>query len=106
MHTVSSTVLGAIAACLALGASASPAVFETRATKLGGIDVDLACKVQYNDLGAKAISVGSRNGDWRCKLSNGQQLSVNMNAACTAQYDIPIAYAGSGLGLYTWACYE
>ena len=103
MHTTPSTVLGAIVTYLALGASASPAASNTR---LGGINVELACKVQYNDTGARAVSVGGGNGDWRCRLSNGQQLSVNMNAACTAQYDLPEAYASSGLGLYSWACYE
>ena len=106
MYVTPSTVLGAIVAYLALGASASPAALEARKTSLGGINVAAACEIQYNDLGATAVSVGNGNGDWRCKLSNGQLLSVNMDAACAAQYDLPNAYAQSGLSLYSWGCYE
>jgi hypothetical protein len=94
-----------VAAPAALVAPAAAAV--AAGERLGGIDMNRACKDQsnlyYDEV--KAIRVGNTCNDWRCVIGFPGSGSVNTPYACTRQYG-PGTYAWCSGGWDKWSCYR
>ncbi|KAK1749715.1 hypothetical protein QBC47DRAFT_365954 [Echria macrotheca] len=108
MFVSGSVVLGAIVACLTLGASASAVPEERRSTLqtrawVGPVDVEKACQVQLGE-DWHAKTVGSGCYDWRCQNGRGEQKGVNMHEACVSQYSLNQCYGSCKNGVYNWSC--
>ncbi|CAN9079896.1 unnamed protein product [Alternaria alternata] len=92
-----------VAAPAALVAPSAAAV--AAGERLGGIDMNRACRDQY-DAGAIGIRVGDTCNDWRCGIRYYPGVaSVNTPAACTRQYG-PGVYAWCSGGWDKWSCYR
>lgn len=74
------------------------------AERLGGIDINSACRAQYGN-GYYSLQRGNGCSDWRCVGPTGVFFSVDTPAACGRQYG-GNTYAYCTTGAYDWACFR
>jgi len=100
-------VVGLLAAS-ALGLL-GPAPSAAAATRLGGVDMQRACSVQWKDFGPTTAIVRDQHNaySWGCRSNyNGWVLGgIDVNRQCVYQYGLG-AYAGLGSSTnpYSWFC--
>jgi hypothetical protein len=105
------TILSAIISfgLLAMPTVAAPAVAAAAAgERLGGIDMNRACKEQYFNLNVGAVRTGNTCNDWKCEGTfAGFPISLNVDtpAACAKQYGT-YTYAWCEGGWDKWSCYR
>ncbi|RYN42462.1 hypothetical protein AA0113_g6698 [Alternaria arborescens] len=111
-----STILGAIigsgvltAPALGAPAALTPASVPAAAgARLGGIDMNRACRDQYG-MGYPAGTIGNSCNDWQCILYNTNfgdlYYPVDTPAACKRQYGNNV-YAWCQGGWDKWSCYR
>jgi hypothetical protein len=71
--------------------------------RLGGIDVDTACRTQYG-LDYYAKSVGITCNDWKCS-NGGKDKGMDVPKACSYQYGLNV-YAFCSSGVNGWGCFK
>jgi hypothetical protein len=76
------------------------------ARRLGGIDMDRACKDQYGDWWATVEGKETCNS-WKCYPTTGYaiQRSIDTPRACVNQYGAG-AYAQCAINAYDWSCFR
>lgn len=71
---------------------------------IGGLDLDTWCK----HLGYGGVSLdGSTAYDWKCYISGGPHVGMDLNAACQWTYNNPTAFSRvlNFYDPYSWRCY-
>jgi len=104
-----SGIFGIVAGIFLLAAPAFAApsadTLAVRDTEAGGVDLNAGCTQQYGG-GWTANKSGNSANDWFCVDAVGNHKSINVDAACSAQYgNAAYANAGTWQGAYDWKCY-
>jgi hypothetical protein len=77
--------------------------------RLGGIDMQRACRDQYGPTGIATEGFGTSCNAWLCHVLDGHAnppaYSIDTPQACVSQYGSG-AYAVCNGGVYDWACYR
>jgi hypothetical protein len=104
------TILITVAASLASAAPAADAntapLMEARALR-GGVDVDEACRQQYNG-NYGATQTGNYCDGWKCVV-DGRHRGINMDLYCVTKYGgDALAKCDDGWwgGVYNWECHD
>src|SRR4051812_6045395 len=95
------TLIGA--AVFTLGLFTSPVFADT---KLGGVDMGRACRLQQGD---SALARNDKGGafTWYCLIPSIGTTSIDVPRACKEQYGVPNASAYAANGNWdSWACYN
>jgi hypothetical protein len=85
---------------------AAPAALVARAGEyLGGVDLNDACRVQYNRPNAVAVRDGDGCSNWTCYSDIWRYRGIAIGDACARAYGNP-TYAYCTKGAYDWGCYR
>lgn len=80
------------------------------ATRVGGIDMQRACREEYACDDCTAVVKSKGCDGWRCKPSSGGvYASINTPKACVSQYGAGTTALCGGLfvgGVFEWGCYR
>ena len=91
------TILSAI---ISFGLLAAPVAAE----RLGGIDMNRACRDQYGPA-LYAVRGGNSCNDWYCDTNIAGGFPIDTPRACVTQYNTN-AYAQCVGGANDWSCYR
>lgn len=89
----------AAAAAAAAGPDSMPAL---KARITGGIDMNAACRWEYDD-GYTSGTIGDGCNDWICWKSGESSGGLDLNAWCRHKHG-PQSYASCSGGAYNWVC--